>query len=147
MKERILAALVLALVAAAPAVPDTWTNAAGHALEATPVALDGTMVTLRVPAGGEIRMPLHSFLPGEQRRLKEALGVLEIPGPLRSAFRLAQSQLETAQALYHDGRIDEREHSGRRNNVIQTFLKMCEDQSYPRDSAEVQKLLRQLGGP
>ena len=139
--------LALALSATLSAAADTWTNVAGHALEATPVGLDGTMVTLRIPSGEEVRMPLHSFLPEEQRRLKESLGVLEVPGPLRSAFRLAQSQLETAQALYQDGRIDEREHAGRRNNVIQTFLKMCEDQSYPRDSAAVQKLFEKLGGP
>jgi len=144
MNGLMLAVLVLALVATMPAAADTWTNAAGYALDATPVALDGTMVTLRTPSGGERRMPLHSFLPGEQRRLKESLGVLEVPGPLRSTFRLAQSQIETAQALYEDGRIDEREHAGRRNDVIQTFLKMCESKSYPRDSAEVQKLLRQL---
>jgi hypothetical protein len=138
------AVLILTLIARMPAAADTWTNAAGYALDATPVALDGTMVTLLIPSGGERRMPLHSFLPGEQRRIKESLGILDVPGPLRSTFRLAQSQIETAQALYEDGRIDEREHAGRRNDVIQTFLKMCEYKSYPRDSVEVQNLLRQL---
>ncbi|HBA86040.1 MAG TPA: hypothetical protein DCZ95_18295 [Verrucomicrobia bacterium] len=150
MNERSLLGLMTAALALAMTLPtaaDTWTNAAGHALEATPVALDGTTITLRIPSGRELRMPLHSFLPEEQRRLKESLGIPDVPGPLTSAFRLAKSQLETAQALYADGRIDEREHTARRNNVIQTFLKTCDAESYPRDGAEVQKLLKFLGIP
>ena len=145
MIRRMLAMLVLALAATEPALAGAWTNLAGHALEATPLALEGDMVTFSRPSGGELRMPIYSLLPEEQKRLKETLGVLDIPGPLRSAYRLAESQLKTAQALYADGRIDEREHAARRNTVIQAFLKMCEDQSFPRDSAEVQKLLDQLG--
>lgn len=140
---RLIPALLL-VAGGVHADADTWTNTAGYALEAMPVEFDGSKVTFLRPSGEKLEMPLYSFLPAEQKRLKEFLGILEVPGPLKSAYRLAETQLATAQALYAEGRIDEHEHARRRDEVIQTFLKMCESQSYPRDSAEVQKLMRQL---
>ncbi len=136
----------LALILALSRVADggqagAWTNVAGHALEATPTALEDGKVTFLRPSGEELKMPLHSFLPEEQRRIKESLGILEVPGPLRSAYRLVRTQLETAQALYADGRIDEHEFSMRRREVLESFLKTCESLSYARDSVEVRKLL------
>ncbi len=139
--------LPILLLAAVVVQADSWTNAAGYALEATPTALEDGKVTLLRPSGEELKMPLYSFLPEEQRRIKAFLGILEVVGPLRSAFRLAEAQLETAQALYADGRIDEREFSMRRKEVLESFLKICESQSYARDSAEVQNLLKHLNAP
>ncbi|NCC50118.1 MAG: hypothetical protein EOM20_02770 [Spartobacteria bacterium] len=124
---------------------DAWTNAAGHAMEATPMELDGARVTFLLPSGEERQMPLHSFLPGEQRRLRKYLGMLEIPDPLRSAFRLAESQMQTAQALYAEDRIDGRELAMRRDEVIESFLRTCEALSYARQSEDVRKLLAHWG--
>ncbi len=135
------------LLGAAGARAETWTNAAGHALEAVPVALDGAKVTLLHPSSETISLLMHSFPPEEQRRIRDYLGILEIPPLLQSAFRLAESQLETAQALFAEGRIDAQELASRRKEVRESFLQTCEGLSCSRQSEEVQKLLVHWGAP
>ena len=137
-------ALMVPLWMTAPTRSETWTNAAGHALEATPVELDGKRVVLLLPSGEQLRMPLHSFLPSEQQRIKTFLGVLEIPGPLRSEFKLAESQLEAARSLLNDQAITPEEFNLRKTAVLQAFLRACAAQSLAEDSDMVQRLLRKL---
>ncbi|MFH0879933.1 MAG: hypothetical protein V2A34_09490 [Lentisphaerota bacterium] len=137
-----IATLVLALALSATA--EMWTNTAGFAMEATPLALNGATVTLRLPSGIERKMPLHSFLPEEQLRLKEFLGVLDIPGPLRSTYRLAESQLESARALRDDQAITAEEFRLRKETILQGFLRECTAKSFDEKSAEVQRLLQKL---
>ena len=108
------------------------------------LAKSGKRVVLLLPSGEQLRMPLHSFLPSEQQRIKTFLGVLEIPGPLRSEFKLAESQLEAARSLLNDQAITPEEFNLRKTAVLQAFLRACAAQSLAEDSDMVQRLLRKL---
>lgn len=122
----------------------SWTNAAGHVIEAEAVAFDGSRVTLKKASGQTMILPLHSLAPNEQKRVKIFFNEEDIPATLRSSFRLAQTQLAHARALRDDGELDAAEFNARKETVVDAFLRECAAQSYPADSEDVQRWLAKI---
>ena len=84
----------------------SWTNQAGHVLSAFPVELKGTEVSFK-KGTNSVTYPLTAFLPAEQKRLKDALGIVEVPAGLRDAQALTQRVLKRLQVLYEAGRMSD----------------------------------------
>jgi len=100
-----LAAALLPL-AAALAQEGNWTNKAGHVLSATPVSLTGSQVEFK--AGTRtVTYPLAAFLPAEQRRLKDALGVVALPDGLKEAHAVALRTLKRLKLLHAEGKLSD----------------------------------------
>lgn len=91
---------------AAGAQNGSWTNQAGHVLAAVPVELKGTQVVFK--KGTEsVTYPLSVFLPAEQKRLKAALGMIEVPSGLVDDHALAQRVLKRLQTFHAEGRLSD----------------------------------------
>ena len=129
-------------VSRAPA--DTWTNAAGDTIEATPSEFDGRTVVFQRPTGEEIRIPLFSLAGSEQQRVKEYFNGPQIPGALQQAYAFATDQLDRARLLFTEGQMDDAAYAARRENVIGSFKRSCSELSYAEDSEEVQQLVARL---
>jgi len=72
--------LSLALSAAAG---EAYTNLAGKVIAATPVRVEGQTVAFDCGTAGVRSLPLGAFLPSEQKRIKAAVGIREMPGGLK----------------------------------------------------------------
>lgn len=78
-----------------------WTNTAGRVVQAVPVRLDGARIVLNCGAAGLRDLPLSAFPKSEQRRMRAALGVYELPAalkPLRAAFAAELTRAEQRHA-------------------------------------------------
>jgi hypothetical protein len=108
---RSLAFIACALaLSAGLARADSWTNKAGHVLSAKPVSLKGSLVVFEE---GEriVTCPLAVFLPAEQRRLKDALGIVEIPDGLKDAHALRQRTLTRLRLLHDEQKLSDEEYT------------------------------------
>lgn len=89
----------------------SWTNLAGHALKADPVAIRGQTVTFK-QAGTDrtVDMPLSVFPAGEQERLRVALKDAKIPEGLRAAHDFSARILKRSRLLRESGEMSEEEY-------------------------------------
>ena len=103
----VAAALVCLLRAAgaAPAVENNcWTNHAGHALRATPQAINGGTVTFTQGSKGRtVKHPISIFMPSEQERLRLALNDATLPDGLQDAGEFAARSLKRSRLLLDNG--------------------------------------------
>ncbi len=90
----------------------SWTNLAGRALRATPVAIQGKTVTFKPPdaAGKTMNVPLSAFPPLEQERLRVAVKDTSVPAGLQSAHAFATRVLTRARLLHADGQTSDEEY-------------------------------------
>lgn len=88
-------AIALALIAA-------WTNTANRVIVAEPLKLDGAAVVMRV-SSGERKLPLSVFLPTEQKRIKAALKVYELPAALEELRQTFAAELVRAEQRHAGG--------------------------------------------
>ena len=89
----------------------SWTNLAGHALRATPVAISGKTITFQQDASGKsMEYPLSVFPPSEQERLRVALKDATVPEGLQSAYAFTSRILKRSRLLYEQGQIPEEEY-------------------------------------
>ena len=144
LSVRSIVVLVGLMLWAIQAPADTWTNVAGQAIEAEAVALDGRTVVLRRPSGQELRLPIFSLAPDEQRRVKILFNGPEIPAALQPAYAYAADQLDRARLLFTDGQLSDEEYAARRREILLTFKKACADQSFPETGDEVRQLTERL---
>ena len=124
------------------AAADTWTNAAGHSFEAAAVAIDGRIAVFQRPAGEEFQIPLFSLSANDQKRVREALYGPAIPPALQSAYSYAEAQLDRARLLSEDGQDEP--YASRRDRIIRSFQKACEQLSYDGNNPEVRLLVARL---
>lgn len=89
------------------AVLAAWTNTANQVVLATPVELRGTRVVMNCRDGGNRTFPLTVFLPSEQRRIKAALGVPELPARLVELRTVFAVELKRAEERHAGGAISD----------------------------------------
>lgn len=128
----------------ARAFSDTWTNAAGDTFEANPLECDGRKVVFQRPTGEQIRMPLFSLSADEQKRVKVYFNGPEVPAAVRMAYDYASGQIDRARLLFQDGRMGDKDFASRREEIIRSFKKTCEQHSYDESGDEVQQLVARL---
>jgi hypothetical protein len=102
-------ALFLLLFQNALAQGGSWTNKAGHVLFAVPVELNGAQVVFKKDSSSVV-FPLSVFLPAEQKRLKAALGAVDVPAGLADAQAQMQRLLKRLNVLREAGRLSEEAH-------------------------------------
>ena len=105
-------AILVWLTLAVPVLQaESWTNVAGHALRATPVAISGKSITFKQDATGQtVDYSLSVFPPLEQERLRVALKDTTVPEGLQSAHAFATRVLKRSRLLYADGQTSEEDY-------------------------------------
>ena len=126
------------------ALSDTWTNAVGATFQATPLELDGRRVIFQKPTGEQIRIPIFSLSSNEQERVKVYFNGPKAPAPLRSAYTHASEQLDRARWMFQEGVMNDPQYANRREEIIRSFKKTCERNSYAENGDEVQQLIARL---
>jgi len=86
----------------------SWTNRAGHALKATPQAIQGQSVTFVQDRTGKIvNYPLSAFLPSEQERLRCCLKDTTLPAGLKAAHDFSGRVIARSRLLKKNGSLSE----------------------------------------
>jgi hypothetical protein len=67
---------------------EMWTNAAGQAVDATLLSLDGENAVFKGPDGKRFVMPLASLSPAARQGALDASGRIEVPARLRPDYDL-----------------------------------------------------------
>lgn len=98
----------------------SWTNQAGHVLSAVPVEIKGMQIVFRKGAESVV-YPLSVFLPSEQKRLKDALGIVEVPPGLADAHAQAQRMLKRLHLLHAGGRLSDEAYRDACSKACQGF--------------------------
>ena len=94
--------------AARAAGSNSWTNVAGHVLEAAPQAIKGETVTFKQEGTGQtVDYPLSVFPLGEQERLRARLRETTVPEGLQSACEYARRILARTRLLRENGQMSE----------------------------------------
>ena len=89
----------------------SWTNLAGHALKAEPVAIRGQKITFKQAGTGRtVEFPLSVFPAGEQERLRVALKDTKIPEGLQSAYEFSARILKRSRLLREGGELSDEEY-------------------------------------
>lgn len=115
----------LALGNPARAQAGTWTNAAGQAIEADLVALDGRMATFERPDGERLTMPLASLSAASRQQALGEWSRIEIPERLQSDYRLCAHTVVRLDALRQAGRILPDEHGRQRDAALARLKAAC----------------------
>ena len=127
---RILAALLLCGMArtAGAEGSNSWTNVAGHVLQAAPQAIHGQTVTfLKEGTGQTVAYPFSVFPPAEQERLRSRLQDPTVPEGLQSACEYAQRILTRTRLLHENVQMADTEY----RKSVETTLGAVRRQAAP----------------
>jgi len=90
---------------------EAYTNLAGKVIVAKPVKVEAGQVVFsrRVASdalgAAEVELPLKAFPPGEQKRIKLAVGIREMPGELKGLADEIEGQRKRYEARAAAGRL------------------------------------------
>ena len=96
---------------------ELWTNAAGHAIEATWVGGDGQTVVLERPTGQRIRLPLLSLSPGARQAAEKRRDAATPPESKKAPAGPTGPVADHARALYAAGQISAEELQATLNSI------------------------------
>ncbi len=116
-----LSLLCLGLLAAPLANADTWTNQAGHVVNARLVAIKGEHVVLEQASGRTIRLRLSSLKPADQQRAREQTGTEALPSELQACLHQAQEDIRRAAQFLQGGKITREEYVDRCEKIKLRF--------------------------
>jgi len=85
----------------------SYTNLAGKVIAATPVKVEENRVTFSRKASDKQTIPLSVFPPSEQKRIKAAVGVREMPGALVGLAAEIRAQRVRYEARAKAGKLSE----------------------------------------
>jgi len=86
---------------------DAYTNLAGKVISATPVKVEGQAITFDCGADGVRALPLGIFPASEQKRIKAAVGLREMPGELKGLAAEIRSQRARYEARAKAGKLSQ----------------------------------------
>lgn len=124
---------------------ETWTNAAGHAIEAQFVSLENEVVSLRLTNGSSIRLPLASLAESEQVRARRAMGREEfIPAVVLADVKQFRRTVMRLEQLHDHGLLSDDERQARRAVALASLRKACLREKL--DEARMTAILKQARG-
>jgi hypothetical protein len=118
-----VAAVWLGLQAAATADAETWTNRAGHVINARLVGIEGGQVILQsVGTNGRTwRLPLTSLKPADQQRARAQSGTEPVPSDLKACLNQAEEDIRRAAQFLQGGRVSREEYEARCKKICTRF--------------------------
>jgi len=108
-----------------PAFCETWTNAAGHPIDAELKDVIGQTVLLRTPNGKDLRLPLKSLSKADRRHALAATGKTPIPTAVQQAYQHTSAALRRARQFRDGGKITAAEFANRRKRLLELFETQC----------------------
>ncbi len=100
----------------------SWTNRAGHALKASPVSIQGQLVTFKQGSNSpSIDYPLAVFLPAEQERLRCLLNDTTVPAGLKAQHEFARRTLHRSRLLQESGSLSTTNFQRTLETTLSTF--------------------------
>lgn len=124
--------IALALLVPVGARADLWTNAAGHAIEATLVSLSRNVAVFSRPDGTRFDMPLASLAPASQKIVLESFGSFEVPERQRSAYGLCVRTMKRLENLHTAGQLSEEKYLEQREAAIAQLEQACVNMDVPK---------------
>jgi hypothetical protein len=133
-----LAQALAGLMLLAPAVirADSWTNAAGQAVEATLLSLDGENGVFKSADGTRFTIPLASLSAASRRQALEEAGRVVVPGKLRTDFNLCANTLQRLGELRKAGGLADADYEEQRNAALERLKKAFERLDIPEASRD-----------
>jgi hypothetical protein len=127
-----------AVVLLGPAVArgDSWTNAAGQAMEATLISLDGERAIFKSLDGKRFAMPLASLSPASRQQALDVSGRVVVPERLRSDFKLCVNTLTRLGELRKAGKLGDDAYTDQRNAALARLKEAFERADVPAGSRE-----------
>ena len=134
----VLAVALVAVLLLGPGVVrgDSWTNAAGQAIEATLLSLDGERAVFKSPDGKRFSMPLASLSPASRQQAIDVSGRIVVPERLRSDFGLCVNTLTRLGELRKAGRLADDAYTDQRNAALARLKEAFERADVPAGSQE-----------
>ena len=126
--------VALALLVPAVARGDVWTNAAGHAVEASLISIEHGMAVFTRPDGARLDMPLASLAPASRQRALESAGLADVPERLRTDYRLCVRTLKRLQDLHRAGELGDDEYSKQSEGALARLEGACARLEVPKDA-------------
>lgn len=131
------------LLAAPRAKAELWTNAAGHAIEAEFIKLDGNAAVFKKQDGTRVTLSLASLSPGARTQVLESAGKIIIPEAFRSEFGLCARTLQRLTELQGAGELPEADYAAQREAALARLKKILEQSGVPEpDKARLLMLAR-----
>lgn len=119
------------LVAPAGAWGDLWTNAAGHAIEAAFLSLDGETAFFKSPDGSRFTLPLASLAPAAREQILEQEGRTVVPETLRTDYGLCLRTLKRLDVLRQAGELGDAAYTEQRATALARLEKAFKKQDVP----------------
>jgi hypothetical protein len=120
---------------------DMWTNAAGQAVEATLLFLDGDNAVFKGPDGKRFVMPLASLSPAARQQALDASGRIEVPARLRPDFDLCANTLKRLGELRKAGQLGDDAEAEQRKAALDR-LKLAFERFGVSEASRDQLLMR-----
>jgi hypothetical protein len=115
---------------------DSWTNAAGQAVEATLLSLDGERAVFKGSDGKRFTMPLASLSPASRKQALNESGRIVVPEKLRSEFGLCVKTLDRLGELRKAGELGDDAYTEQRNAALEHLKKAFQRLDVPETSRD-----------
>lgn len=131
-----LALVGLLLLAPAVIRAESWTNAAGQAVEATLLSLDGENGVFKSVDGNRFTMPLASLSAASRRQALEEAGRVVVPANLRTDFNLCANTLQRLSELRKAGGLPDADYEEQRSAALERLKKALQRLDIPEASRD-----------
>lgn len=113
---------------------DSWTNAAGHSVEAKFIRCNGGSAIFERPDGTRFEMPLASLAPAARQRIAADSNTVEAPEPVRAEYRLCVMTLKRLRGLREAGGLDNDEYLKRSGEALARLERACARSGIPEET-------------
>ncbi len=116
---------LLALALTRAARGDTWTNAAGHVIEAELIRLDGNVALFKLADGSRMELPLTSLSAGSRAKAEAEWSRFKVPAEVRGDYDHCVRTLRRLRELREAGRLEANDYALRRQAAYAGLKATC----------------------
>lgn len=120
-----IACAALALFCREALRAESWTNSAGHAIEAKLVSSRDSTAVFELPDGKTMTVPLASLSVADQARVRAASRTPAVPAALQVEYAQCERVLQRLAVLQNAGRITETERRERTKTAMDRLAAAC----------------------
>jgi hypothetical protein len=135
-----------ALLLAISVRAETWTNRAGHVIQATALSINENQLLMQDAKGKRFHIRLTSLAPADQQRAARLLKPADLPVEIKAPLAQAQQDIERAAQFMHGGKISAEQYNAQCRKIKERFHTLATEALKIRSqSADHTSLVRSLG--